>query len=438
MKRIIALLLILVICAGLFSCMPNLKKYVVKYADGKVELTDEIVASEQLSSLIDAANSFAINLMKSVEGTSSESTNLCISPISLYMSLATACESASGETREQILAALGITYEQLAEYTRYYYALCNKNFTYTDTYGAEQISAHERLESSVWVSSQKVLKPEGVDRLTKVYNCNVFAAPFDDGTAKSIINQYIGYISHNIITGNAKISTSSDISFISAHHLKEIWNEFGRNLALSIERYDFINSDASTTSTQMLKSTYTKGKVQTLGRFSTIYAETEHGYKIHFVIPAGNLALKNVFTPYTVSKILSIEDYGFIDNTNSQLNYTRLIFPQLNLAFNGDISENLKTDFGITSLFDPESCDLSNLVEGSVRCDEFIHVARLRLNAKGIEGESINLGQSQKEQEILPDYEPIYQDYIIDRSFGFILTDPNGVIVYIGEVNSLN
>ena len=438
MKRIISLTLAFVMCLGLFSCMPNLKKYVIEYAGEKASISEDILEDEGFKAFLDKINRFSVSLADSFSDSNDKNTNYCIAPSAIFMSLAVACECANGETRQEILDAIGITYEELVAYTKYYYSLFNKEYTYIDTYGNEHVSAHEVLATSIWMDKGAKYNFSCVNTLYKDYNCDVFAIEFNDGTAEKIINQYIEYKTHDIVSGDVRIHKDGDFSIISAYHLKEIWNEFGRNLTLSLESYSFTNADKSVSSIQFLKGTYAKGRVYNAGKFLTFYIETEHGYRLHFMIPNVIYSLEDVFTPTNINKMLSIDDYDFIDYGNETLHYTRLLFPKVSVSFSGDISENLEKDFKISSLFDAEECDLSNMFYSEVECNSFIHTAKLSLDAKGIEGSTINLGQSSQKEEDLPEFEKVYHEYEINQAFGFVLTDADGLIIYVGEVNTVN
>lgn len=435
MKRIISLLLVIVLCAGLFSCMPNLRKYAVKYAEEHDPFDTSCLEDEGFVAFIDKINTFAINMSKSISNTSTD--NFCIAPASLFVSLASACESANGETRAQILSALDITYEELEKYTKLYFSFCNKQFTYTNNYGSVNVSAHENLVNSVWISSEKEYDGDTVNKLTDNYYCNVFSAPFNERSSINVMNQYITYISHNIIDGHIDFFSNSDLSFISTYHLKEIWNEFGKSLSLSLDYFDFVNADKTSVSKQLLRSTYVGGQVIDNIKYTAFHVDTEHNYRIHFIVPSKIYTLDDVFTPQNIAQVLSTEDYRFIDNSSEHIHYTRTLFPEIDVSFKDDVSPNLKDDFGIVDLFDSEICDLSNLINGKVSCNSFLHASRMRLNAKGIEGESINLAQSEKTPENLPDYEIVYHDFVVNKAFGFVMTDPNGAIIYIGRVNSI-
>lgn len=437
MKRITALMLIVVLCMGLFSCMPNLRKYIAVDANDPIDFDPSTIEDENYNKFLRKINGLAMDLSYSISKTRENGENFVISPAAVYISLAAACESAKGETREQILSALGMTYEEVIEYTKYYYSLCNKEFTYIDTYKSERVSAHERLVSSVWINSSIEIDHDAAHSLGRNVFCSSYSINFSDKRANKIINQYVPYVSHNVLTDNVKIDNEADLAFIGVYHLKEIWNELGRSLTASLDEYTFTNADQTKVDKQLLKGTYEGGEVYSTNKYRSFYIKTDHGYRLHFIIPKKNFTLSDVFTPSIISKILSISDYGFINDITKTINYTRIIFPEIDIYFNEDISQSLKDDFNITDLFDSEKCDLSGLISGDAHLGSFVHLARMRLGTRGIEGESINMPESTKTPEKLPDYEVVYEDFVIDGAFGFVLTDPYGAILYIGELNTL-
>lgn len=64
------------------------------------------------------------------------------------------------------------------------------------------------------------------------------------------------------------------------------------------------------------------------------------------------------------------------------------------------------------------------------------HLTTLTVDRKGIEGAAV---------VILPgagaagpdEYEEVYLDFVIDRSFGYVLTDRYGTVLFTGVVNNI-
>ncbi len=77
----------------------------------------------------------------------SKEENFCVSPISVYMALALAIEISNGNTREEILKAVGVTYEEVLQFTSYLYAFANE--TIYSTENPEEVAAMKELHNSL-------------------------------------------------------------------------------------------------------------------------------------------------------------------------------------------------------------------------------------------------------------------------------------------------
>ena len=65
-----------------------------------------------------------------------------------------------------------------------------------------------------------------------------------------------------------------------------------------------------------------------------------------------------------------------------------------------------------------------------------IHKCSLDVNARGIEGAAVTVmvGDGAAGPG---EYEDVYQDYIVDRAFGFIISDHFGAVLFSGVVNGI-
>ena len=438
MKRIIALLLVAVMCIGLVSCMPNLKKFAIRFANDKIGITEDDINSDEYLAFSEKLESFSSKISADIYKKYGANSNFCISPASIYMSLAIAAECSTGETRQEILDALGMSYEELSTYTKYFYSLHNSEYKYLDENGKEGISATETLISSIWLDSSLGYNPSAVEYLASNYNCDVFGASFSSSAAKKMINQYIEYKTDGAIAGNLTIKSNLSFAIISAMALHEIWNDIGKELSLTFDSHNFVESDGTTSSTQLLRGHYSNGKVYESDKYSTFFIESEHGYRLHFIVPTEEYTLKDVFTSNIISEVIARDDYGYIDDENGEINYTRILFPPISSSFSADISELLTQKYGIESLFDEENCDFSTLVTDKVSCNAFLHHNRLNITSGGINSSSVKIKSSTATSPELPEYKEIYNEFLIDRAFGFVLTDENGMILYSGVINELN
>jgi serine protease inhibitor len=122
------------------------------------------------------------------------------------------------------------------------------------------------------------------------------------------------------------------------------------------------------------------------------------------------------------------------------LHHTRVLFPKYKASFDGDIAEILKNGFGIDKLFERRECDFSNVTDVQLACDKVIHKCSIDVNDKGIEGAAVTVipMDGNGGPMYIEDYKNVYHDYIVDRAFGFVITDRYGAVIFSGVVNSVN
>lgn len=176
---------------------------------------------------------------------SNKEENFCISPISVYMALALAIEITDGNTREEILKAVGVTYEEVLQFTRYLYAFANE--TIYSRENPEEAIAMKELHNSLWVERNAPLLDTGVNSLANQYHCDLYRVPFktDLAAAEKELNDYINEKTHGLIKGGIKPSVDTCMILLNTFYLKDIWNEEGEELILTNDTYEFTNSDQS-------------------------------------------------------------------------------------------------------------------------------------------------------------------------------------------------
>ena len=79
---------------------------------------------------------------------------------------------------------------------------------------------------------------------------------------------------------------------------------------------------------------------------------------------------------------------------------------------------------------------MTNLSDVQMYCAGVIHQSKLIVDESGIEGAAITYmpmnGTSAPEPLI-----DVYLDYIVDRAFGYVISDYNGTILFSGVVNTI-
>ncbi len=443
MKKIIALLLVLVMCSSLSACqtliewvgVPN--SYVLAEAAEPLSVEyQDYYNNDGYRAFLAKIQDFSARLTDKVCAEYGKSENIVISPLSIYMALSLACECASGETRQEILDAVGVSYEEVNKYTKMLYGFANVEYKQSNAMGLKATVALQQLNNSIWLDKDIEFKQDGVNKLASEYNTDVYQTSFKTNEAKRLIKQYIESKSHGLLDGDVDLSPETYFVLMNTYYLKEIWNDYGDELPFTKDKYYFQNSDGSTTHTKLLQGYYAAGREYNGENHSVFYTGTDHGLKLYFFLPYDEWSVESIFTAENISTVLALKDWGYEDHENKQRHYTRALFPEFTADFSGDIESILSEDFGIEALFDFERCDMSNVTNEPVYCNGVIHKATLDVNKDGIEGAAVTYipmaGAAGPDE-----YEEIYHEFYITGAFGFVLTDSYGTVVFSGIINNI-
>ena len=439
MKKIISLILVLTMCFAITSCAVNPENYSLALAAKAMEVKHSDAKQEGYEEFIDKLDAFAAKLTYEVYADSNKQSNICISPVSVYMALALATECANGETRDEILNAVGVTYDEVKNFTKILYARSNREYYYIDMMKDRKILAFDELANSIWVDKDITLKEDGLNNLANNFNCDLFSVNFKTSEGEKAINEYIKEKTHGIIDSDLDLSPDILITLINTLYLKDIWHSNSNELTFTNESYDFKNVDGSVVNTKLLQGYYFNGNIYEGEGYTSFYTSTEHGFDIKFIVPTDGHTIEEVFTEENIYNINNLGDYGYIDEENKLLHYTRVFFPEYKASFDGDLADVLQNDFGINDLFDLEECDFSNITDERLACDGVIHKCSIDVNNKGIEGAAVTvMPMNDYGAGSLEGYEELFHDYIVDRAFGFVITDIYGTVLFSGVVNNVN
>ncbi|HIR66663.1 MAG TPA: hypothetical protein IAB94_01300 [Candidatus Coproplasma avicola] len=397
-------------------------------------VTYEDRQQQSYKSILQSANAFAADFTEALYSDYESDGNLAISPVSVYMALALSARTAAGETREQILSALNVTYEQLQTDFSYLYRSLN--------YSQEGTTLS--TTNSVWMQEGVEYIEECITDLAEKYFCYSYSTDFagDTRTANEAIRNFIKERTNGLIDQDFQLPAETCFALINTLYLKDGWYEGGDELPLTDSQYDFTQTDGAVLSRQLMRGKYNLGRVQRGEHFSTFYTRTNGGFKLHFVLPDQGYAVRDVFNADAINFVSGITDYGGYDEAANVNHKTRCLFPQFEAEYDGDVIQTLNDNFGITDLFSEARCDLSSLIPGGatsagerIVCQRIQHVAKLKVDRKGIEGAAVTVVVNAPTSA--EPIEEVLYDMVIDRAFGYVLTDPYGTILFTGVVNNI-
>ena len=363
--------------------------------------------------------------------------NTAVSPLSVFMALSMAAESANGDTRQEILDAMGITYEELAANIKYLCYTCNQVFDR----GSANSDGKNRIKSvnSLWVQNGVQVKDAGVNSLTSNYFADLFNMDFEGSDVNKIIKSYISNETNGLLSPDLELTAETFLVLMNVVYLRDIWNKYGNDLPLTDQPYDFINYDRSTLSTQLLKGYYRGGKAVETETFRKFYTTTNAGLSMTFFVPKDGYTLDDIYTSDVLNEPTP---YVTVDTTsNPEVNYrfhTRCFFPEFEASFDDDIKDEIQK-MGVNKFFTRGGCDFSNLTDERVFCNQIRHITKLEVSRQGIEGAAVTVEMMQGsagpgfEEKV---WEDVYYDFPVDRNFAYILSK-DGVPIFTGVVKAI-
>lgn len=364
--------------------------------------------------------------------------NFAVSPISVYMALALSAECASGDTRQEILDALGVNYQQLKTHFSTLYRSLVKEYK-----AGDKTTGLLNLTNSIWVNEETTVKQPCIDTLSEDYFAYSYSADFkyNNAIANEAVRDFVKKETHGLIDKDFGLSDRTMFALINTLYLKTVWNTDGTDLPFAKDKYNFTAKDGSVKETNLLQGYYDYGRVQEFDTFSTFYTKTYDGYKIKFILPKEGHSVDSVFSKENIAKVNAISDYGSFDKADTVSYLTRVLFPEYKCAYDDDIIKILKDKFDIDLFFkDPgrysPACDFSTLSAEPCWCSNLQHVTNLTVDRKGVEGAAVTVMGVDAPTSVMPS-ETVMRDFIVDRAFGFILTDSNDVTLFSGVVNHI-
>lgn len=359
-----------------------------------------------------------------------EQDNFTVSPVSVYMALALSAECANGDTRQEILDALGVTYEQLQMYFSILYRSLN-----VEVKADDKIVSMLNLSNSIWVNEGTSVKQPCIDSLSDNYYAYSYSADFkaNNAEANKAIRDFVKKQTNGLINQDFNLSTETLFALINTLYLKTVWNTNGRDLSFTQEKYDFTSKDGTVKNVQLLQGDYVDGRAQEFDSFTTFYTQTCNRYKIKFILPRDGYTVDQVFTAENIAAVNTLTDYNGYDETTQTRFVTRVLFPEYKCKYDKDILDILKDKFGI-NLFFTEACDFSNLTDKACYCSMVQHVTDLTVDKTGIEGAAVTIAAMAESAEPVV---TVQQDFIVNKAFGFIITDSHDTTLFSGVVHNV-
>ena len=359
--------------------------------------------------------------------------NIVISPLSIELCLGLAIRSANGQTREELLNALGVDYQTFNSYYKLFFNEMSK--VYKSNTG--DVMSESLLTNSIWIDKKVSLLDSGLDALRDDYYCYAYETDFSghNQEANADLSEFIKESSKGMIEPNLSLSPEILFVLMNTLYIKDVWNEGGFDLPTN-SGHPFTNSDNTQSSKPLLQGYYFDGKALEKEDYSAFYTKTENGYTLYFIKPNADKTANDVFNKENIACVIDQNNYILKDDKKEEEYHTRCIFPEYTADADIDLTKLFNEKFNVTTLFNLATCDLTNLTNEEVYCSDFRHIAKLEVDKKGIRGAAVTYMAYAGAAGPGP-YKQVYEDFIIDHEFGFVLMKDN-INIFSGIVTNID
>lgn len=341
--------------------------------------------------------------------------NIVYSPINIYVYLSALSEASSGNTKEELINALG-TDGDLKTYLQYLISDIN--------YGDE--NGLLKMANGLWFNRKYTVKEEFLDVFSKYYYGEAFATDFSS-QAKDVMANWVNDNTGNMfkLSGDdfGKFNETSQIAYINTLYVKAKWaNEFKEhnNYVGIFKDYDGNNKEVAF----MKKSE--QALYQETDEYEALTVKLSVG-SVEFVLPKADLKVSDLCKDNTIYNVLKNKPDRTLDKYS-------VIFAMPKIDYNNELILNDQFEkLGVTSIFE-DSNELNMVNESNYCFDMLVQEAGVIFNEEGVEAASYVV-----EKTIAPEPTelPHIINFTLDRPFMFIIKSEYNVPLYIGLIVNL-
>lgn len=379
----------------------------------------ELDARREAASSAPDINTFSSALLKALCDEAGDK-NVVFSPLNIYMALAMLTETTGGDTRAELLDALGAkSIEELrASAAAYLAAEPNDD-------GVSKCT----IANSLWMCSRIGYMTDALETLAECYGASSYwGDPAEEAYSQALrdwLNENTGGLLKDSVN-NVKMDPETVLALASTVYLKAAWSSDYREEETAPRTFrgkkgdketDFMNKRDTTT-------LYYKGE-----DYALFCDCLKNGGRMWYILPDEG-----------VDPAELMERIGFSFTDGSLFGSTRYTVvvsaPKLDVTSELSLIPALKA-MGINRCFDPSLSDFTPLTldtEG-LYVSSAKHAARVKTDEEGIEAAAYTV-MLVNETAVMIDPETVY--FTLDRPFAFVVTGMTDAPMFVGIVNDID
>lgn len=348
---------------------------------------------------------------------SGSQSNQLYSPINAYIGLAMMAELTAGQTRQQILDALGTA--DLSALRQQVSALWES--AYQDN-GNEICT----LANALWLDESLGYKQEPMDVLAHHYYASVYRQDLSSQRAlkdiQAWLNNNTGGLLKDAVQG-IQLPEEAVLALYSTIYFQAKWqNEFSA-AKNTTDTFHAPGGDVTCTfmNQKLRQMNYYWGE-----DYGAVALGLKNGSCMWFILPDENKTIDDVLDSGEYLEMIAAPYEGWENTKYMKVN---LSVPKFDVQSQQNLKEGF-TKMGITDLFQLGSADFSEAFEGPVFITAANQAVRVEIDEQGVKAaayiEFPGAGAAMPPEEII--------DFVLDRPFLFVI-EGSGIPLFAGAVN---
>lgn len=345
--------------------------------------------------------------------------NIVFSPANIYMALAMLAECTDGDTRAEILTALGAA--DINE-------LRASAAAFLKAEPIDDEVSKCAIANSLWLNDIFGFNTETLERIAEVYEgSSYWGDPMDPGFSQALrdwLNAATGDLLKESVDG-VEIPPETVFAIASAIYFKAAWaDEYAKN---ATDRMTFHAPGGDIEADFMHKTetgNYFKGE-----GFSAYREPLKDGAgSMWFLLPDEGVSVEEMMTGKGLEFMYADKDA--LEHGNAHVHVS---MPKLDVSSEIGLIDALK-GMGLASCFDPSRSDFTPILSDAdeLFVTDAIHAARVKTDEEGVEAAAFTIiyaanGMAMPEEEVY---------FTLDRPFAFVITGQSTAPLFMGIVNA--
>lgn len=344
--------------------------------------------------------------------------NCAYSPLNVYMALGMMAELTEGESRQQILDLVGEkSIEDLRIKAKSIWNANYRNDNHTTSI----------LASSLWIDEDISIVPSTLKNLSETYYASSYQGKMGSKNFDKAFQYWINKQTGGLLKKqkkNLKLDSETVMSLATTVYFKAKWDEEFEKENTYPAIFYALNEDISCDFMHSSSS----GTYYWSDKFSAIKKGFKNGGEaMWFILPDKENSIEDILNDSkTMDFILSNGDWE--NNKDVIIN---LFLPKFDITSKIDLKNGLK-ELGVKDIFDDKKADFSPMtkdVEG-ISVSKAEHNVRVAIDEEGVTATAYT--DMKYMGATMPPEDEVY--FILDRPFLFVITNNDGLPMFVGSV----